>query len=165
MTSPGTSSGRSGTVYRRHPRIFFGDLVAAVLVATVVSGLPSTLFAVLADEDAMAATRAAGAMLVDADSPTATLVLAAALVHTCVSFFWGTILIFSLPRTHVVAWSVAASAAIAVLDLRVIGSLFPEVHALPFWPQFADHLMWGASFGAMLRWRSRQRPPAARTFS
>jgi len=57
-----------------------------------------------------------------------------------------------------------AAAAIAVLNLRILGQFFPEVYAPPFWPQMADHLAWGASLGAVLAQRSRQRPPATRTF-
>jgi hypothetical protein len=31
---------------------------------------------------------------------------------------------------------------------------------LPFWPQFADHLMWGALLGATLQYRQGGRPGA-----
>ena len=44
------------------------------------------------------------------------------------------------------------SALIALLDLRAIAPLFfPEVAALPFGPQLADHLAWGAVVGIVLR--------------
>ena len=44
-----------------------------------------------------------------------------------------------------------AAAVIAMVDLRLIApKFFPEVAALPFWPQFAHHVMWGACFGFVL---------------
>jgi hypothetical protein len=32
----------------------------------------------------------------------------------------------------------------------VIGRFFPEIRALAFWPQFADHLAFGAILGGVL---------------
>jgi hypothetical protein len=55
------------------------------------------------------------------------------------------VLSWLLTRTRTTLWAVAALAGIAVLDLRVIGRLFPEIYALAFWPQFADHLAFGAA--------------------
>jgi hypothetical protein len=92
---------------------------------------------------------AAGAMLVPASSPLPQLVAAAAFVHAAISFFWVLILALVLPRRRVFLWAVLASALIGLLDLRVIAPLlFPEVARLAFWPQLADHLMWGR-----VRWR------------
>jgi hypothetical protein len=48
--------------------------------------------------------------------------------------------------------ALAASVAIALVDLRLIApALFPEVAALEFWPQLADHLMWGACVGVVFQ--------------
>jgi len=80
----------------------------AWLLATLLSGIPSTAYALLTGGDAMEATRAAGAMVGRPDS-----VLAAAAVHLAVSTFWS-------------------------------------VAALAFWPQFADHLAWGAFYSVGL---------------
>jgi hypothetical protein len=96
-------------------------------------------------------------MLIPASSTDAALFAAAALVHGAVSIFWAIVLTCLLPPRHVVIGSLLALAAIAVLDLRLIGPLFPEVYALPFWPQFADHLAFGAVFGLVLAWRVRRR--------
>ncbi|WP_284620536.1 hypothetical protein [Aquabacterium humicola] len=55
-------------------------------------------------------------------------------------------------------WSTAAAATVAVLDLRIIASLlFPAIATLSSWPQFADHLMWGACLGGTLHWLVRRR--------
>ncbi len=93
-------------------------------------------------------------MLLPGETSFGKLLLAAALVHPAVSLFWAAILWLALPRRHVVPWALAASGAIALLDLRVIAPLlFPRVAALDFWPQFLDHLMWGACVGFAFRWR------------
>ena len=125
--------------------------------AAIVSGIPSTVHAWFSGADVMEATRAAGAMLIPATSSDVALFSSAAIVHCAISLFWATVLVRLLPRRHVVIGSLAALAAIAVLDLRIIGPLFPEVYALPFWPQFADHLAWGAAFGIVLDSRVRLR--------
>jgi hypothetical protein len=133
------------------------DVWYAYLVATVFSGLPSTLNALLAGADPLEATRAAGAMLAPSSASTATLVLAAAVVHPAVSLFWTAVFAFLLPRRRLVFWALIGAVAVAFLDLRVIAPLFfPSVAALPFWPQLADHLLWGALLGGTLQLRLRR---------
>jgi len=68
----------------------------------------------------MQATRAAGAMLISADSSDAALFWAAALVHSIVSLFWAAVLTWTLPRKYTFWWALVAAAGIAVLDLRVL---------------------------------------------
>ncbi|MGQ0654420.1 MAG: hypothetical protein ACT4P4_19500 [Betaproteobacteria bacterium] len=135
-------------------------------MATLTSGLPSTVHALVTGGDVTEPTRAAAAMLIRADSPLPHLVAAAAVAHSAISLFWAAILTYTLPWRYTVAWAVGAAATIALLDLRVIAPfMFAEVARLPFWPQFADHLMWGASLGATLTWRrgarGRRAPSAA----
>jgi hypothetical protein len=129
------------------------DLAYAWLAATVLSGIPSTLYALMTGADPMEATRAAGAMVGQPHS-----ILAAGAVHATVSLFWCAVLWLALPERHTTLWALAAAAAIALLDLRVIAPMvFPDVAALPFWPQFADHMMWGACIGATLEIRRPSR--------
>lgn len=126
-------------------------LLYAWLLATLFSGIPSTLYALLTGGDLMEATRAAGAMISRPDS-----IAAAALVHSSVSLFWALLLWLVLPYRNTTLWAMLASAAIAILDLKAIAPLFfPEVAALDFWPQFADHLMWGACVGLAFQYRRR----------
>ena len=135
---------------------FLRELLWSWLVATALSGLPSTLYALATGADALEATRAAGAMLIPAGSPLPQLLVAAAIAHGAISFFWTFVLMLGLPRRRTLIWAIAASALIALLDLRVIAPwMFPDVARLAFWPQFADHLMWGACVGATLQWRRR----------
>jgi hypothetical protein len=136
------------------PAIPARDLFYAWLTATLFSGAPSTIYALLTDTDPLEATRAAGAMLVPLDSSPLQLFAAAVLVHAVVSAFWALLFGFMLPRRHIALWAVIASAAVALVDLRLIAPLlFPSVAALAFWPQFADHLMWGACLGLTLQLR------------
>lgn len=129
------------------------QLLYAWALATLLSGIPSTLHALATGGDVMEATRAAGAMLGRPDS-----ILAAAVVHMAVSAFWSVVLWLALPRRQTMLWTLLASAAIALLDLRIIAPVFfPEVAALAFWPQFADHLAWGAAYAAGLYCGSRLR--------
>ena len=137
-------------------QVYFRDLLAAGTAATLVSGIPSTVYAWLSGGDPLEATRAAGAMLIPAVSPLTQLLVAAAIVHVAISFFWAAILVAVLPRTHILVSATAAAALIGFVDLRLIAPLlFPEVAALAFVPQMADHLMWGASLGWVLARRSR----------
>jgi hypothetical protein len=134
------------------------DLFRAWLMATVFSGLPSTLHALATGGDPLEATRAAGAMLVPGGSELAVLVPAAGVAHVAVSAFWAGIFGLLLPRRRVAAWAVAGAAAVAVLDLGLIAPLFfPAVATLAFWPQFADHLMWGLLLGATLHYCEERR--------
>jgi hypothetical protein len=133
------------------------DLFFAWLVATVFSGAPSTVHALVVGADPLEATRAAGLMIMPSRSTLAELVAAAAVVHGAVSSFWALVFALALPRRRIVSWAVAGSMAVALLDLGVIAPrFFPSVAALPFWPQFADHVAWGALFGLTLRMRSNR---------
>ena len=135
--------------------------MAAWLVATVISGAPSTLYALATGGDPGEATFAAGRMLVDSKSPVV-LLAAAAVVHPVVSAFWAVVAGLVLPRRHTALWAMAFAAVVGMLDLLFIAPRwFPEIAALAFWPQMADHLMWGACLGGTLDALARRRARAA----
>lgn len=136
---------------------FWSDVLVAGGSAALLSGIPSTLHAWITQGDMMEATRAAGAMLIPAASSDRALFLAAALVHGTVSFFWAAILVRLLPRRQTIVYAIIALACVAFVDLRVIGRAFPEILALPFWPQFADHIAFGIVLGAVLEYRRANR--------
>jgi len=102
------------------PRFPPRDLFYAWLAATFFSGAPSTFHALFSGADPLQAPWAAGAMLVPIDSGPLMLFAAAALVHSFVSPFWALVFGLMLPRRHVTSWAIAGSAAVALLDLRVI---------------------------------------------
>lgn len=134
----------------------FTDLGRAWLAATLLGGVPSTAWALISGGDVLEPTRAAGSMLLPGETSSARLVAAAAFVHPVVSAFWSLVLWRLLPRRAALGWALLAAVLIALLDLKVIAPLFfPRVAALDFWPQLADHLMWGAGFAIALDWRRR----------
>jgi len=122
-------------------------IVAAGVVAATCSGLPSTVHAVLTGRDALAATRAAGTLL-PGRQPNA---LAGLAVHLAVSASWTAVLATIDHRHRLgVRGGAAAGALIAALDLEVLGRDYPAIRALPRWPQWLDHVAFGAIVGALL---------------
>jgi hypothetical protein len=121
-------------------------------VAAVPSGLPSTLHALATGRDPLEATKAAGSLLLRHETRTLPLVAAAVPVHAALSLGWGAVLARVLRRPTPLRGALGGL-AIAALDLGVIGRRFPRVRALPLVPQLADHLVYGAVVGAVLRGR------------
>jgi hypothetical protein len=120
------------------------DGLVAATVAAVVSGAPSTTYALATNRSVLESIRAAGTLL---GRPTLTRGL---LAHGLVSLWWGLVLSRLLPRRARVRSGLAAGAAIAALDLGVVARRFPAIRALPRLPQCADHLAFGAVFGVVL---------------
>jgi hypothetical protein len=121
-------------------------------VAAVPSGLPSTLHALATRRDPLEATKAAGSLLLRHEARTLPLVAAAAPVHAALSLGWGVVLGTVLRRPTPFRGALCGL-AIAALDLGVIGRRVPRVRALPLAPQLADHVVYGAVVGAVLRGR------------
>ncbi|MGI5143792.1 MULTISPECIES: hypothetical protein [unclassified Streptomyces] len=115
----------------------------AGIVAGVLSGVPSTVHALATRRDPLAATRAAGSLLLPDEARSARLLAAAIPVHFGLSVGWGVALAAVLPRRATTAWGALAGLAIAALDLSVPGRRTARIRALPRWPQVADHLAYG----------------------
>lgn len=126
------------------------DGLAAGAVAAVVSGAPSTLWALAAGRDPLEATLAAGSLLLPGETRRGRLAAAAVPVHLALSLSWGVVLARSLPRRRCVEAGAAAGLAIAALDRVAVGRRFAQVRALPTLPQLADHVLYGATVGAVL---------------
>ena len=133
------------------------DALVAGLVASVVSGAPSTGYAIAARRDALEATLAAGSILLQRERRGWVLVLAAAPVHLALSLGWALLLAAVLPQRRTAAFGALAGLAIAVLDLGVVGRRLPRIRALRQAPQVADHVVYGATVGAVLGSRRRRR--------
>jgi hypothetical protein len=132
------------------------DALVAGTVASVVSGAPSTVHALLTGGDPMEASLAAGTIMLGRDHRAQRLFLAAIPVHITLSLGWAVALTAILPRRHTALAGAVAGLGIAALDLGVIGRrLFPRIRALPQVPQLADHVAFGATVGAVLAWRRR----------
>lgn len=107
-----------------------------LLAGIVLSGAPSTAWALLRGDDVLASTRAAGTIL---GRPTLVRGLVA---HVAISTLWWAVLgRLRLGR----AGGALAGMAIAALDLGVVARrAFPAVAGLPQLPQVADHALFGA---------------------
>jgi hypothetical protein len=134
--------------------------VEATLLAATLSGLPSTLYALVkqrslrsAAVSAYDATRAAGTLLPPGRPGFGRGVVA----HLAISMLCAETLARTLPRDHRAEWGAAAGLVIGVVNVAVIGKSFPAISDLPLVPQLADNVMFGAVFAALLdRW-DRQR--------
>src|SRR5919202_1537039 len=104
-----------------------GRGIRAGAVAAVASGLPSTAYALASGRDPLEATLAAGSIVLPNEHRRNVLLAAAVPVHFAIS----------------IGWAVA-------LDRGVIGRRYPRMRALPFVPQLADHVAYGAIVGALL---------------
>ncbi|MDX8140817.1 hypothetical protein SK854_01750 [Lentzea sp. BCCO 10_0061] len=118
------------------------------LLAVVLSGVPSTVHALMAGDDLLRATRAAGALVGGG-------VRSGVVVHVAVSAFWA----FVLTRLRVrgVVGGAVAGLVIAALDLEVIGRHNARIRALPRIPQWLDHVAFGVlvSAGSISRRKAR----------
>jgi len=123
----------------------------AWVVAALVSGVPSTAHAVATGRDPLAATRAAGSLLVGDDAAPSAQLAAALPAHLALSWFWGGLLARGLPRDNRALWGAAAGLAIAAVDLGTVGRRKPAISRLPLAPQLADHALFGAVVGALTR--------------
>ena len=129
--------------------------VAAGLVAAAVSGVPSTAWTLLRGEDLLESGRAAGAIVLPREDRTPVLLAAAVPVHLGLSVGWALVLGAVLPRRAEPVLGTLAGAAIAALDLGLIGRRIPAIRALPQGRQWADHLAYGLAVGLVLRARRR----------
>ncbi len=142
------------------------DGLVAGAVAGVVSGLPSTVLAARRRTDLLEATRAAGTLL---GRPT---LWRGAVAHGVLSLGWGVALSVVWPGRAIRAagassaremvMGAVAGAAIAALDLELVGRRLPAVRALPAGPQWLDHLAYGAVVGMVLGARATSGPTGLR---
>src|SRR3954452_16527719 len=95
-------------------------------IAAVVSGLPSTAHALATGSDPLAATRAAGSLLVGEGAPASVQLAAAVPVPLALSWFWAAVLDGGLPPRNRVVWGAAGGLAIAAFDLGVEGGKAPD---------------------------------------
>jgi len=132
------------------------DALVAGAVASLLSGVPSTLHAIATGMNPLEASLAAGTLLLGDEQRPSRLLPAAVVAHGALSLGWALVLASLLPARHTVAWSVLAGMGIAALDLGVVGRRYKRIRALPLLPQVLDHVAYGATVGCVLsRRRSR----------
>jgi hypothetical protein len=124
-----------------------GDVLVVAAVSGTVSGLPSTIHAIATGRSPLAAARAAGALV---GRPG---LVRGGIAHAGITVLWSVVLAAVLPPGREVPAGAAAAAGIYALDFGVIGRRIRPLADLPQWPQFADHVAFGAAAGAVLAWR------------
>jgi len=127
----------------------------AGLIAAAISGIPSTVHAIVTGRDPLEATAAAGSLFLDPGRPRAQLVAAAIPAHLAISLFWAYAMVPVLPKRRRVPAGAMAGVGIACLDLVILGRRFPRVEALARGPQIADHVLFGALVGHLTAPRER----------
>ena len=110
----------------------------STLVKWASAGAPSTIYAIARGQDPLESTRAIGSVVINSEENTA-LLAAAVPVHIAISLWWAIVLARLLPLRRRLLAGGLIGAAIAVLDLRVIGRAFPRILRLPLGLQIADH--------------------------
>lgn len=73
-----------------------------------------------------------------------------AIVHVAISAACGEVLARTLPRRSSIAWGAGAGLAIGVVNVCLIGRLFPAINSLPLVPQLADHVAFGTLFAVLV---------------
>ena len=126
------------------------ESLRVALPAALLSGLPSTIHALVLGRDPLEATVAAGSILLPKEQRRARLLIAAVPVHLLLSVAWAVVLAAVLPRRRPLVEGTAAGLAIAAIDLGVVGRLFPRIRALQPLPQVADHIAFGIITAAAL---------------
>jgi hypothetical protein len=134
------------------------DAVVAGAAAALVSGVPSTLHAILSGIDPLEASLAAGTLLLPDERRPSRLLPAAMTAHAGLSLGWAFVLAVSLPRRHPLPWSAVAGLGIAALDLGVVGRRLPRIRVLPLLPQVLDHVAYATTVGCVLSRRRSARP-------
>jgi membrane associated rhomboid family serine protease len=126
------------------------DVLAAGIVGAVVSGAPSTLWTLVEQGDPAEGGRALGQVLLPREERTIVLLAAGAPVHLALSIGWAGVLGAVLPPRAEPLTGALGGLAIAALDLVALGRFFPPIRALPQGRQWADHVAFGVSVGAVL---------------
>ena len=114
------------------------------VVAGTLSGIPSTIDALVHRRSILESTRAAGTLLGRRS------IVRGAVAHAGMSLGWTAVLTTALPRHHEPAWGALAGAGIAALDLGLARRHWPAIAALPTGAQVADHIAFGALVGTVL---------------
>jgi hypothetical protein len=124
------------------------DVALAAAAASVVSGAPSTVHAIVTGRGVLDAARAAGTVIPGrADKPG---LVAGGVAHVALSAFWGLVLGRVLPRRHTVLWGALGGFAIAAISMLTVGRRRPAISALPQVPQWLDNVTFGAVVGCLL---------------
>ncbi len=120
-------------------------IARAALLAGALSGLPSTVHALVTSRRVLTSVRAAGTLL---GRPT---IVRGVVAHALITTLWTVVIAAVPPARHSAASGAAAGVVIGIVDLGVARRRFPMIAALPRGPQLLDHAAFGALVAAALR--------------
>jgi hypothetical protein len=126
---------------------FVKDFIYAGMLAGIFSGIPSICYFLFLGIDWTHSTKALGLIFFDASQPGFFIYASAGIIHFTVSCFWSFILRMFLPRKNTIIWAGFAGILIAFFDLIIIARFIPTLANLDFYPQLADHILWGIIVG------------------
>jgi hypothetical protein len=141
---------------------FFRTVAGAGVAAGVLSGVPSTLIALVQGSDPFEATAAAGTILLPREQRRSILLLAAVPVHGSISLAWAAAMTALLPRRRTILWGAVWGLGIAALDLGPLARPFPRIGALQTGPQVADHIAFGVITAVWVQRAHEHRAPTSR---
>ena len=122
--------------------------IRAAAWAALLSGAPSTLHALATGRSPLAASLAAGSIVLPRETRPARLLAAAVPVHLALSLGWT--LVLERAGVRGAGRGALAGLAIGAIDLSLAARILPRIHALPLLPQLADHAAFGAVAGHVL---------------
>jgi hypothetical protein len=138
--------------------------IRAGAVSGLLSGAPSTAWALVRGDDPLAASLAAGALVRPHETRRTRLLVAAFVSHSLLSLGWAFVLARLWPRrqeslARAILRGSALGATIGVIDLGAAHAIahprLAAVRALSVAPQVADHVAYGAIVGVVLRAQTR----------
>lgn len=127
-------------------------ILRGAALASVASGVPSSVYALMRGRDpwaqGVAATRAIGTLV----WPGTPSLLRGALAHGAISLAVGELLGVTLPRRRSIAWGTLVGLGVGWVNLSVIAPRrYPAIASLPLGPQLADNAAFGAILAATAR--------------
>jgi hypothetical protein len=127
-------------------------VLEATVVAAVLSGLPSTTYALVSGRKISAATD----YVQDATTRIGVLVppfrpgfVRGAAAHALISAVAAGGLARMLPRRGSVGWGAVAGLVMGVVNVGIIGRRIPAIAELPLGPQLTDNVAFGVIFAAV----------------
>jgi len=128
-------------------KYFTKDFIYAALIAGIFSGIPSISYYISTGLDWTHSTKAIGLIFFDTSQSWTLIFGSATLFHFVVSCFWSFILRIFLPKKNQIILAGFAGILIALFDLKIIAPFIPSLANLDFYPQLADHILWGMIVG------------------
>ena len=122
----------------------------AAIVASSLSGIPSTVHALITRRDPFQTTVAAGRILLTDEAEPSKLIIAGLATHMALSLGWTVVLARLLSGRPTPIRGALLGSLIGLVDMTIADRLFPQIAALPRTPQMLDHIAFGVCVASVL---------------